>query len=123
MALEKKVDESLEYIKSLDIVYNKRLEDNLITFIFQKRNFGFGSGYKIAGTKVDVVDQPKDEYSAAENCLDIEVNLCDEVKYIIAFDYDKSIYTEETIKKFAKSLDEVILQIQDTTQFVSKILG
>ena len=120
--IEKKVDEGLENIKSLDIIYNKRLEDNLITFIFQKRNFGFGSGYKIAGTKVDVVEQPEDEYSAAENCLDIEVNLCDEDKYIIAVDYDKSIYTEETIKKFAKSLDEMILQMQDTTQFVSKIL-
>ena len=121
--IEKKVDEGLENIKSLDIIYNKRLEDNLITFIFQKRNFGFGSGYKIAGTKVEVIDQPEDEYSAAENCLDIEVNLCDEDKYIVAFDYDKSNYSDETIKKFAKSLDEMILQIQNVDQLVSNILN
>ena len=119
--IEKKVAEGLEYHKSLDIIYNKRLEEDLITFIFQKRNFGFGSGYKIAGTKVDVVDLP-DDYPAAENCLDIEVNLCDEDNYIIAFDYDKGLYKDETIKKFAKSLDEMILQIQDETLLVSKIL-
>jgi len=95
----------------------------LITFIFQKRNFGFGSGYKIAGTKVDIVKLPDDKYSAAENCLDIEVNLCDEDEYIIAFDYDHSIYSEETIKKFAASMDDIILQLQDETQLVSKILG
>ena len=122
-ALEVKVNEGIKYSKSLDIVYDKGLEDNLITFIFQKRNFGFGSGYKIAGTKVDIVKLPDDKYSAAENCLDIEVNLCDEDEYIIAFDYDHSIYSEETIKKFAASMDDIILQLQDETQLVSKILG
>lgn len=121
-ALESKVNEGIKYIKSLDVVYSKGLEDNLITFIFQKRNFGFGSGYKIAGTKVDVVNLPEDEYSAAENCLDIEVNLCDEDEYIIAFNYDKSLYLEETIKKFAVTIDDVILQLQDKNQLVSKIL-
>lgn len=120
--LEKKSAEGLKYRKSLDIVYNKKLEDNLITFIFQKRNFGFGSGYKIAGTKVDVIDLP-DEYSAAENCLDIEVNLCDDGSYIIGFDYDKSYYLEDTIKKFAAQIDEIILQLQNENQLVSKILG
>ena len=95
----------------------------MITFIFQKRNFGFGSGYKIAGTKVEVVDLPEDEYSAVENCLDIEVNLCDEDKYIISFDYDNSKYNELTIKKFAALIDEIILQLQDENQLVSKILA
>ena len=121
-AIESKVNEGIKYSKSLDILYSKGLEDNLITFIFQKRNFGFGSGYKIAGTKVDVVNLPEDEYAAAENCLDIEVNLCDEDEYIIAFDYDKSLYSEETVKKFAVMIDDVILQLQDKNQLVSKIL-
>ena len=121
--LEIKLNEGLKYHKSLDIIYKNGLEDNLITFIFQKRNFGFGSGYKIAGTKVEVVDLPEDEYSAVENCLDIEVNLCDEDKYIISFDYDNSKYNESTIKKFAALIDEIILQLQDETQLVSKILA
>ena len=121
--LEKKSAEGLKYRKSLDIVYNKKLEDNLITFIFQKRNFGFGSGYKIAGTTVDVVNFPNDEYSAAENCLDIEVNLCDDGSYIISFDYDKSYYLDDTIKKFAAQIEEIILQLQNENQLVSKILG
>ena len=120
--LEKKSAEGLKYRKSLDVVYNKKLEDSLITFIFQKRNFGFGSGYKIAGTKVEVIDLP-DEYSAAENCLDIEVNLCDDDSYIISFDYDKSCYLDDTIKKFAAQIDEIILQLQNENQLVSKILG
>ena len=121
--IEKKLNEGIKYSKSLDVVYKKGLEDNLITFIFQKRNFGFGSGYKIAGTKVEVADLPDDKYSAAENCLDIEVNLCDEDEYIIAFDYDKSIYTEETIKKIAASIDDIILKLKDETQLVSNILA
>ena len=121
-SLESKVAEGLKYRKSLDIVYNKRLEDNLITFIFQKRNFGFGSGYKIAGTKVEVVDIPDDEYSAVENCLDIEVNLCDEDKYIISFDYDKSNYNEDTIKNFAAQIDDIILKFKNENQPVSKTL-
>ena len=122
-SLSKNFEEGLKYRKSLDIVYKNKLEDNLITFIFQKRNFGFGNGYKIAGTKVEVVDFPDNEYSAAENCLDIEVNLCNDDEYIISFDYDKSLYGEETIKKFAVLIDDIILQLQDETQLVSKILG
>ena len=119
--IEKKTNEGLKYRKSLDIIYNNGLEDNIITFIFQKRLFGFGDGYKIAGTKVDIVDIPN-ENSTAENCLDIEVNLCGEDEYIIAFDYDNSLYSEKTIKKFAVMIDDIILKLQNENQSVLKIL-
>ena len=103
------------------MVYNKGLEDNLITFIFQKSIFGLGNGYNIAGTTVEVLDIPDDEYSAVENVLDIEVNLCVDDNYIISFDYDISTYTETTIKNFAAQIDATILQLQNQTQLVSKI--
>ncbi|MBQ6976178.1 MAG: hypothetical protein IJQ16_06470 [Selenomonadaceae bacterium] len=119
--LEEKINEGLKYRKSLDVVYNKGLEDNLITFIFQKSIFGLGNGYNIAGTTVEVLDIPDDEYSAVENVLDIEVNLCVDDNYIISFDYDISTYTETTIKNFAAQIDATILQLQNQTQLVSKI--
>ena len=65
---------------------------------------------------------PPNEWSASENTLDVEVNLSDEGNYYIEYNYDASLYSERTIEKFAATLDEIVLQLQDEQKLISEIL-
>ena len=121
--LDEKMTKSLEYRKSLDVVYGEGLEDDTITFMFQKKTLGdVSSSLKLDGTTVEIIEVPDNEYNAAENYLNIEVCLIDDDKYTIVLEYYLSTYSEQAMKNYAAIFDEIVLKLQDEKQLVSKIL-
>ena len=122
--LEEKMNKSLTYRKSLDMVYNEGLEDDTITFMFQKKTLGdVSSSLKLDGTAVEIIEVPDNEYSAAENYLNIEVCLIDDDTYTILLEYYLGTYSEQAMKNYAELFNEMVLKLQDENQTVSKILG
>lgn len=116
--LEKKIQESFQYRKSLSMTYYRGLQDNCATFIFQKKMHG---DFSIGGKNAKYIEILPNDWSAAENSLDIEVNEDDDGIYFLELDYDASRYSENAMKNFAKVMDEVILQLQDENILVSQI--
>lgn len=76
----------------------------------------------IGGYNSEEIEIPPNEWSASENELDVEVNLSDEGNYYVEYNYDASLYSEDAIKKFAATLDEIVLQLQDEQKLISEIL-
>ena len=121
--LEEKMNKSLGYRKSLDVVYNEGLEDETITFMFQKKTLGdVSSNLKLGDTTVEIIEVPDNEYNAAENYLNIEVCLIDDDTYTILLEYLCKVYTENAMKNYAEIFNEMVLKLQDETQLVLKIL-
>lgn len=122
--LDEKMTKSLTYRKSLDVVYGEGLEDETITFMFQKKTLGdVSSNLKLDDKTVEIVEVPDNEHTAAENYLNIEVCLIDDDKYTILLEYYFGIYTKQTMEKYAELFDEMVLKLQDENQMLSKILG
>ena len=123
--VEEKVNFAPKYRRSLGTVYSEGLEDDCATFIFQKGELGANDGIvKFAGTDTRLynIDTFDNKYSAAENTLDIEINSTADGNYYLELDYDASRYSENAMKNFAKTMDEVVLQMQNENKFVSEIL-
>ena len=59
----------MKYRKSLNLIYNEGLEDDCVSFIFQKYMHG---DMLLADTTAKVIYLPPNEISAVENALDIE---------------------------------------------------
>ncbi len=117
--LEEKFSEGLQHRRSLGTVYREGLEDECATFIFQKN---FYTSFDFGDAQLEAVDIPENEFSAAENTLDIEVNQETDGSFYVRLDYDASRYSEGKMKKFAETFDEIILQMQDEERLVSDIL-
>lgn len=111
---------SMTYRKSLGAVYNSGLEDDCVSFIFQK---SFYSNLILGDTLMEVVYLPPNEISAVENALDIEVNETPIGFYDLFMDYDASRYSEASMKNFAETMDKILGDMKDMTTPVSKILG
>lgn len=111
---------SMTYRKSLGVVYNSGLEDDCVSFIFQKGIYG---NLILGDTSAEVIYLPPNEISAAENSLDIEIEDTDNGFYDLFLDYDASRYSEASMKNFAETMDEILLAMKDTTRHVSEILG
>lgn len=121
--LDEKMTKSLGYRKSLDVVYNEELEDDTITFMFQKKTLGdVSSNLKLDGTDLEILETPDNEYNAAENYLNIEVCLVDDGTYTIFLEYLLGTYTENAMKKYTEIFNEVVLQLKNESQNVLKIL-
>ena len=118
--LDEKINEGLTYRKSLDKTYMDGSQDDCATFIFQK-NIRTNS-YYFAGKWNDTVELSENEWSAAENSLDIEINSNEDGTYRMILDYDAGRYSERTMKNFAELMDKIILQIQDEKILTSQIL-
>ena len=110
----------MTYRKSLDIVYGEGLEDDCVSFIFQK---GMNGDFRLADTPAEVVYLPPNEISAAENALDIEVEAEDFGTYNLFLDYDAGRYSEEEMLNFAKTMNDILIAMRDTDKLVSEILG
>ncbi|MBQ3444634.1 MAG: hypothetical protein IJG33_15485 [Selenomonadaceae bacterium] len=110
----------MKYRKSLDIVYGEGLEDDCVSFIFQKYMHG---DLIFADTPAEVVYLPPNEISAAENALDIEVEAEDFGTYNLFLDYDAGRYSEEEMLNFAKTMNDILIAMRDTDKLVSEILG
>lgn len=109
----------MKYRKSLDLVYGEGLEDDCVSFIFQKYMHG---DFMLADTVGEVVYLPPNEISAAENALDIEVESQPDGTYNLFLDYDASRYTEDDMQDFALTMEKVLLNMRDTSKNVSEIL-
>lgn len=108
------------YRKSLDMVYNDGLEDDCVSFIFQK---SFYENLLLGDNPTEVVYLPPNEISAVENALDIEINESYMGFYSLFLDYDASRYSEAAMEKFAKTMDEILLMMRAPNKKVSEILG
>lgn len=118
--LDAQIKIGMTYRKSLDVVYNEGLEDECVSFIFQKAMRG---DMMIADTPAQVVYLPPNEISAVENALDIEVEDTGEGRYDLFLDYDASRYSESAMRHFATTMDEILLDMRDADKKVSTILG
>ena len=110
----------MKYRKSLDMVYNEGLEDDCVSFIFQKYMHG---DFILADTTAEVVYLPSNEISAAENALDIEVEAEDFGIYNLFLDYDAGRYSEEEMLNFAKTMNDILIVMRDLDKKFSDILG
>ena len=106
--LEERVNRSMKYRKSLDIVYNEGLEEDCATFILQKGSMGRRGSMKFGNTVATIVEMPENEISAAENTLDIEMNAHDDGTYSLVLNYDASRYSEEAMRRFADTVEKMI---------------
>jgi len=123
--VEEKVNFSPKYRRSLGTVYDEGLEDDCATFIFQKGDLGANDGtVKFAGTDAQLfnIDVFDNKYSAAENTLDIEITSTADGGYYLELDYDASRYSENAMKKFAETMDRIILEMHDENKMISEIL-
>ena len=118
--LEGQIHIGTKYRKSLDIVYNDGLEDDCVSFIFQKN---INNEFIFCDTPVEIVYLPPNEISAVENALDVEINIEDTGRYSLYLDYDASRYSEAEMKNFAATLDEVVRVMQNPATHTAQILG
>lgn len=121
-SLEEKINTGFKYRKSLSTAYNSGL-DICLTFSFQKKIHTLIKDMKIGGYSIENIELPQNEWSASENVLDVIVNLSNEGIYYIEYEYDASIYSEDAIKNFADTIDEIVLQLQDEEKLISEILN
>lgn len=110
---------AMKYRKSLDMVYNEGLEDDCVSFIFQKGMYG---NLVFADTAVEVIYLPPNEISAAENALDIELEETDTGFYDLSLDFDASRYSEAEMLEFAQMYEEILLEMRDGRKMTSEIL-
>ena len=116
--LEEKINASFKYRRSLGEIYKSGLQDECATFIFQKKVYSVSLGDE----DFETIELPQNEWSAAENSLDIEINLSLDEKFSLFLDYDASRYSAAAMEKFAASFAEIVTQLQDENIFISKIL-
>ena len=118
--LEGQLREDMRYRKSLDVVYNDGLEDDCVSFIFQKN---INNEFIFCDTPAEIVYLPPNDISAVENALDVEINTEDTGAYTLFLDYDASRYSEAEMKNFAETLNEIAVAMQDGNIRISKILS
>lgn len=118
--LEGQLQTGTRYRKSLDIVYNDGLEDDCVSFIFQKNIY---RDFVFCDTPVEVVYLPPNDISAVENALDVEINNEDTGRYSVYLDYDASRYSESEMKIFSETLDEILRLMQNRATHTDSILA
>lgn len=123
LGLEERVNRSVEYRKSLDIVYNEGLEENCATFILQKGSMGRRGSMKFGNTMATIVEMPTNEISAAENTLDIEMNAHDDGTYSLVLNYDASRYSEDNMRRLAAAVEGMIRALMDDNCIVTDLLA
>lgn len=117
--LEGQIRTGIEYRKGLDMIYNDGLEDDCVSFIFQKN---FHEDIILGDTTMKPVYLPPNEISAVENALDVEVESADDGTYNLFLDYDASRYSEASMKNFATTMNKLLIAMTDEKIFVSEIL-
>ena len=117
--LSEQTKTSMTYRKSLDWVYNSGLEDDCVSFIFQK---DLHTGVALNGMVAKAVYLPPNEISAVENALDIEVEANDEDSYDLSLDYDASRYSEDEMRRFAEMMNEILIAMKNPDTRISALL-
>ena len=120
-ALGDKIKESMEYRKSLDIVYDTGMQ-GCACFILQKGAIGRRGRLKLGDTWAEVVELPEDENSVAENTLDIELNDHDDGNFSLVLDYNSGCYSEAAMRDFAKTYSGMTAALQDENRDLYTLL-
>ena len=118
--LEGQIRTGINYRKGLDMVYNNGLEDDCVSFMFQKM---MHNDFILGDTVMKNVYLPPNEISAVENALDVEVDAREDGTYDVFLDYDASRYSEAAMANFAKIMNKILVAMKDETTHVSAILG
>ena len=117
--LEGQKQVGMKYRKSLNLIYDEGLEDDCVSFIFQKSMNG---DFVLADTTAKVIYLPPNEISAVENALDIEVEAQPTGMYVVSLDYDASRYSEAAIQNFAATMNKILIDMRDVDKKFSDIL-
>lgn len=120
--LEARIAEGMRYVKSLDVVYNEGLEDLCATFILQKGVTGRRGGARLGGAEAVYEEMPENEWSAAENTLDVELNAHTDGTYSLVLNYDASRYSTDAMRRFSQTVDEMIGALTDAERDVTELL-
>ncbi len=105
--LEARLQEGMQYRKSMDVIYEEGLEEDTPCFILQKGSMGRRGSIKFCGTEAVIEEMPANEISAAENSIDIEMNSHDDGTYSLVLDYDNHRYSENAMKEFAETMEQM----------------
>ena len=122
--LEDKTNYGMKYRRSLEVVYTEGLEDNCATFIFQKGTISTHNNIiSIDGTEAEMLELPEEDgdYPNADT-LDFEFHAEDSGHYSLELAYVTSRYSEAAMEKFAESIDEILLQLQDENKTLGEII-
>ena len=114
------IQTGMKYRKSLNLIYDEGLEDDCVSFIFQKYMHG---DLILADTPFKVIYLPPNEISAVENALDVEVESQPTGTYNLYLDYDAGRYSEAEMLNFAKTMNKILIDMRDVKKKVSDILG
>ena len=110
---------AIKYRKSLNLIYDEGLENDCVSFIFQK---GMHGDFIFADTPAEVIYLPPNEISAVENALDIEVEAQPTGMYLVSLDYDASRYSENAMRNFAATMNDMLIAMRDTNKKFSELL-
>ena len=120
--LEEKVKVGMKYRKGLDLIYEEALGDGCASFILQKGSMGRRGTMMLDGLECEIVEMPANEISAAENTLDIEMNSHDDGTYSLVLDYDNHSYSEGAMRKFAATMESMVVALLDENCVVTDLL-
>ena len=116
--LEKNFNEGMKYRRSLGTIYSSGMQDECATFIFQKKIY-----YPVIdGKELEILELPQNQWAAAENTLDIEINQLADGNYYLFLDYDAGRFSKTSMEKFAALFENFVLKLQDTNKTVAEIL-
>ncbi len=121
--LDARIQEGMQYRKSMDVVYEEGLEEDTPCFILQKGSMGRRGVMKFCGTEAVIEEMPANDISAAENSIDIEMNSHDDGTYSLVLDYDNYRYSENTMKKFAGLMEQMAYALKDENRSITELLG
>jgi len=116
-----KIRQELDYKKSLDIVYNEGLADDVPSFMFQKNIVT--DHFTIGNTTANVIDMPPNEISAAQNSLDLKIFAGDDGMYKWRLTYDAGRFSADSMKKFIAAMEEILHVVQNKDTRLSQILS
>ena len=122
-SLQEKMNLDLKYRKSLGAAYQHDDMAVCSTYVFHKKIHSALTKIKLGGHPAEKIELPINKWSATENILNLEFNLSDEGTYYVEYSYDAGIYSENAIKNFAATLDDVVLKIQNEKTFMADILN
>ncbi|MBO4400422.1 MAG: hypothetical protein J5809_01085 [Selenomonadaceae bacterium] len=120
--IEAKMQECMKYRRSIGTAYQIGIDYDSATFIFQKRVLGALNTMMLGGKPAEILEIPINEFSVSENMLDIEVNLSEDGSYLVEFSYDTGTYSEDAMKKFSATFNEVVQAMQDENRRIFTIL-
>ena len=110
----------MTYRKSLNVVYSAGLEDDCVSFIFQKSIY---DNLILGDMPIEIIYLPPNEISAVENSLDIEINDSAEGFYDLFLDYDASRYSEDSMRNFAITMNDILIAMSDMDKKISDIFS